>query len=196
MSGSHVEAGAEVTSPPAQVTSASAAFFDRFVAPMESRMIRSIWRITRNSQDAEDAMQNALIAIWRQRELIASHSTPQALLLRICLDAACDVVRRRSRERRGRLSTEASRDLPDSTRTPLDAIADRELVEKIVLELHRLPRQQAVCMAMKVFEGLPYEEIASALSCSAATVRKHVERARAKLKVVLANHDLGQPQRR
>jgi DNA-directed RNA polymerase specialized sigma24 family protein len=37
-------------------------FYGRFIEPIEDRMIRSVWRITRNAQDAEDAMQAALMA--------------------------------------------------------------------------------------------------------------------------------------
>ena len=36
-------------------------FYARFIEPIEDRMIRSVWRITRNVQDAEDAMQNAVL---------------------------------------------------------------------------------------------------------------------------------------
>ena len=44
-------------------------------------MIRSVWRITRNAQDAEDAMQNALVAICNRGHRISEHSNPQALIL-------------------------------------------------------------------------------------------------------------------
>ncbi len=78
----------------------SAQFYRQFIEPIEDRMIRSVWRVTRDAVDAEDAMQNALMAVWRGRGRIAGHASPHALVPRICIDAACDVVRRRSRERR------------------------------------------------------------------------------------------------
>lgn len=47
----------------------SDSLWHQIIEPIEDRMIRSVWRITRSAQDAEDAMQNALVAIWKhQRE--------------------------------------------------------------------------------------------------------------------------------
>lgn len=76
-----------------------ARFLEQFIEPVESRMIRSIWRITRDATDAEDALQNALMVLWRRRSRIARHASPPALILRICIDAARDVARRRARRR-------------------------------------------------------------------------------------------------
>jgi DNA-directed RNA polymerase specialized sigma24 family protein len=42
---------------------------------------------------------------------------------------------------------------------------------------------------LRVFEELPYEQIAAAMDCAEATARKHVERALRQLRVVLAKHD-------
>ena len=188
--------GAERLSPDSPRAKSTIAFFNRFVEPIEDRMIRSIWRVTRNTQDAEDAMQNSLVAIWRQRDLIASHATPQAFILRICLDAACDLVRKRSRAAARCGPTSDTDAVIDPAKSPIDAIADRELVERIVGELHQLPQQQAVAMALRAFEDLSYDEIASAMNCTPATVRKHVERARAKLQVLLTKYDLVLTKRR
>jgi hypothetical protein len=55
--------------------------FQQSIAPIEDRMIRSAWWITRNAQDAEDAMQNALMVIWKNRHRIGQHPNPQALIL-------------------------------------------------------------------------------------------------------------------
>ena len=38
--------------------------YDGLVRPMESRMMRSIWRIVRHRETAEDALQDALAVIW------------------------------------------------------------------------------------------------------------------------------------
>jgi len=37
--------------------------YDRIMRPIEDCMIRSIWRIVRNAQDAEDAMQDSLLTV-------------------------------------------------------------------------------------------------------------------------------------
>ena len=164
-------------------------FYETYIKPIEDRMIRSVWRITRNSQDSEDAMQNALVLICKHRTRIEKHSSPQAFVLRICLDAACDVVRKRGRDRR-RIQTDAVDDqIIDGATPPPEEIIRRELADEVVAAIRRLSRSQAIAIALRAFEDLPYEEIAAALNCTAATARKHVERARTSLRVVLAKHE-------
>ena len=41
--------------------------YDLLVRPAEPRMMRTIWRIVRHREAAEDALQDALTVIWRKR---------------------------------------------------------------------------------------------------------------------------------
>jgi RNA polymerase sigma-70 factor (ECF subfamily) len=166
----------------------SANFFERVIEPIEDRMIRSIWRITRNGQDAEDAMQNALVAIWKGRQRIGKHPSPQALVLRICIDAACDVLRRRARHGLRAAPEDDADELPDRARPPWEELAQQELSREVIAAISRLSRAQAVAITLRVFEELPYDQIAAALGCAEVTARKHVERARGRLRIVLAKH--------
>lgn len=172
--------------------SSSDSLWQQIIEPIEDRMIRSVWRITRNAQDAEDAMQNALMTIWRRQRRISRHASPQALILRMCVDAACDVARRRGRDRRQIEPSGPPDQLVDEAPLPWEEIALRELSGEIVAAITRLSRRQAAAITLHVFEQLPYEEIAAAMNCTAATARKHAERARDRLRVVLAKHE---PQR-
>lgn len=167
----------------------SDSLWQQIIEPIEDRMIRSVWRITRNAQDAEDAMQNALVAIWKRQHRISKHSSPQALILRICIDAACDVARRRGRDRRKIEPQDAAELVADGALLPWEQISQRELSSQIVTAITRLSRCQAVAITLRVFEELPYEQIAAAMNCTAATARKHAERARDRLRVVLAKHE-------
>jgi RNA polymerase sigma-70 factor (ECF subfamily) len=163
--------------------------YQQIIEPIEDRMIRSVWWITRNAQDAEDAMQNALMAIWKHQHRISTHANPQALILRICIDAACDVARRRGRDRRRHEPHNPGDQLVDGGRLPWEELAQRELSSEIRTAINRLSRRQAVAISLRVFEELPYEQIAAAMNCTEATARKHVERARAHLRVVLEKHE-------
>ncbi len=152
-------------------------------------MIRSVWRITRNAQDAEDAMQNALMAIWKQRRRIGRHVVPQALILKICLDAACDVARRRARHRHDHEPRTHADEVADASQSPEKQLASRELCREVVIAVNQLSRRQALAFTLRVLEELPYEQIAAAMGCSEPTARKHVERARTHLRVALSKHD-------
>jgi RNA polymerase sigma-70 factor, ECF subfamily len=163
--------------------------YQQIIEPIEDRMIRSVWRITRNAQDAEDAMQNALMAIWKHQHRISRHASPKALILRICVDAACDMARRRGQDRRKIEAHDPADQIVDGAPLPWEELAQRELSSEILAAVNRLSRCQAVAITLRVFEELPYEQIAAAMNCTEATARKHIERARRHLRVVLAKHE-------
>ena len=101
----------------------SNSLYQQIIEPIEDRMIRSVWCITRNPQDAEDAMQNALLAVWKIQHRISAHSSPQALILKMCIDAAYDVARRRGRERRKIEPDDPADHVADGVQLPWEEIA-------------------------------------------------------------------------
>jgi len=159
------------------------------VRPVEDRMIRTIGRLVRDPDEAEDAMQEALARIWRNRRNVSRHPNPQALVLRICASAAYDALRRRSRyEKRvgaGPLPAGAA-DATPPVSARLEAEEDRVEVMKAI---GSLPRNQAAAILLRLVHGLPYEEVAQALGCREATARKHVSRGRLRLQELLAHLD-------
>ena len=114
--------------------------FDALVRPIQEQMLRSIWRITRVAEDAEDALQETLAIIWKRRTRIARHPRPQALMLRICVNCACDVLRAKLR----RSSRETPMVDPDAVYAkdcPVDErLRGQELRDDISRALVRLPR--------------------------------------------------------
>jgi DNA-directed RNA polymerase specialized sigma24 family protein len=74
--------------------------YDELIAPLETTMMRSIWRIVRNADLAEDSLQDALTVIWKKRLQIRRHPNPPAMILKICLDSAYNTLRRLERMRR------------------------------------------------------------------------------------------------
>jgi RNA polymerase sigma factor (sigma-70 family) len=163
--------------------------YDRVVRPIEDRMIRSIWRIVRNPQDAEDAMQDALVIVLKQWDRISRHPSPQSLVLKICIDAAYDVTRRTVRRRQVVALGEGVVEQASFSKLPSEEMAGKEQYAEIITAIHRLPRQQATAMLMRAVQEEPYENIAAALGCSEATARKHVARSRQRLRVWLAHLD-------
>jgi RNA polymerase sigma-70 factor, ECF subfamily len=162
--------------------------YEQIIGPIEDRMMRSIWRITRDAHDAEDAMQNALVTLWKRWGRVRRSASPQALVLKICIDAALDVTRRRVRDRRNVESNDPCRLAADGLLLPLEELANAELRREVLAAIGRLSRRQAVTVMLRAFEELRYNQIATALGCTEATARKHFERACAQLRLALARH--------
>jgi RNA polymerase sigma-70 factor (ECF subfamily) len=159
--------------------------YDELIAPLETRMMRSIWRIVRNADLAEDCLQDALTVIWKKRHRIRRHPNPPALILKICLNAAYDTLRRQEPVRR---KTDLShlRDVPSSPDHGADRdLEEKELEEQVQQAIRRLPRKRALAVMMRLIQEEPFESIAHALDCSEVTVRIHVSKGRAQLRKLL-----------
>jgi len=159
--------------------------YERLIQPIEDQMIRSVWRIVRQPDDAEDAFQDALATIWTRLKRISRHPNPHALILRICVDAARDVLRRRLRRRRRETLTAAPDPAVDPAPSALDQMGRRQVHTEVSQAIARLSRKQAAALLMRIVQEQPYLDIARALGCSESTARIHVSRARARLRQLL-----------
>jgi RNA polymerase sigma-70 factor (ECF subfamily) len=161
--------------------------YERLIAPMEARLMRTVWGIVREPADAQDALQDALTVMWRRWDRLEIHPNPEALMIRICINAACDTLRRKNRRLRW-IGTENGRiDPPDPTPSALQSVAGAEAQLRVRRALASLSANQATAIIMHVVEDIPYERVAAAMGCREVTVRKHVARARAKLRSLLAD---------
>jgi RNA polymerase sigma-70 factor (ECF subfamily) len=160
--------------------------YDDLIRPVEPLMMRSIWRILRQREAAEDAFQDALTIVWRKRRAVARHPNPRALILRISIDAAYDALRRSRRRLRHETGSPPVEAADPSARGAERLEEDRNLREAVLEAVGRLPKRQATAALLRLVEERPYPEIAAAMACSEATVRIHVMRARAKLAARLA----------
>ncbi|MDO8835790.1 MAG: RNA polymerase sigma factor [Vicinamibacterales bacterium] len=159
--------------------------YERLIAPIESRLIGTIWGLVRDPADAQDALQDALTVIWRRWDRLQTHPNPEALVVRICVNAAYDAIRRRHRHLR-RFETENVRlDPPDPAPSALQAHAGAEARLRVRRAIASLSRNQATAIVMHVVQNIPYKGVAEAMRCREVTVRKHVSRARAKLRTLL-----------
>jgi RNA polymerase sigma-70 factor, ECF subfamily len=158
------------------------AIYDELIAPQEQRMMRSIWRIVRNTDLAEDCLQDALAIIWKKRYQIHGHPNPQALILKICLDAAYDSLRKLER-RRGQTDLSQLVDIPSPAAHNADRkLQEKEFEEQVQQAIRRLPRKRALAVMMRLINEEPFEIIADALDCSEVTVRIHISKGRAQLR--------------
>lgn len=155
--------------------------YDRLIAPVESRMIRTIWRVVRHDQLTEDTLQDALAIIWRKINRIHRHPNPQALILKICLNCAYDSLRKRERQRRQRnLSNLASYESQSGTNASQE-LEKKQVVDEVLNAIGRLPQSQALAVLMRIVQDQPYKSIAQTMGCSETTVRIHVSRGRKRL---------------
>jgi RNA polymerase sigma factor (sigma-70 family) len=133
-------------------------------------------RITGNPHDAEDALQDALIAAWRNIAQFRADAKFSTWLFRIAANAALAIVRRRTEIVEGvdRLAIGSD---------PGDRVADSDRVQ---IALTRLPETFRVALVLRVYGDLSYEDIATHQDIPVQTVKSRLWRARTMLQELLA----------
>ncbi|MDO8733350.1 MAG: RNA polymerase sigma factor SigM [Actinomycetota bacterium] len=143
-----------------------------------------------DSNEAEDALQEALISAFRRAEQFRGEAKVTTWLHRIVVNACLDRIRRRSARPTSPL---AEHDTVDSRLQPAqDHIEQRETQILIAEALAELPQDQRDAVILVDIEGWPIEDAARMLNCPTGTVKSRCSRGRAKLAKRLV--DLRNPQ--
>jgi RNA polymerase sigma factor (sigma-70 family) len=131
-------------------------------------------RFSANPSDADDAVQEIFIELWRSAsrydEAIGSEATFVTMIARRCL------VNRFRQQRRRPETTELPADLPAVVTGQLDPVEQADEVARIAEEMRRLrPEQQAV-LKMSIYDGLSHDAIAKSMGIPLGTVKTHARR--------------------
>ncbi len=150
--------------------------FERFVRPVQARMVDCIWRIVRDAHETEDVVQESLVHIVARLDDVRRHPNPTALILRMCANKALDHVRSRT-SRNNALDRLAL--VPEAVSSnPARDLAKAEDRRVILDFLRTIPEREAEAITLHALEELPYPDVAAAMGCAESTVRVLVGRAR------------------
>lgn len=134
-------------------------------------------RLTGSAADADDAVQEALIAAWSALPGLQDRSRVRAWLVSILSRKATDRIRSR------RPSVELDESLEEHSAGPEDRAIAASRLDALGDLLARLPPGQRECWVLKEVGGYSYEEIADELGLTTAIVRGRLARARATVTV-------------
>jgi RNA polymerase sigma-70 factor (ECF subfamily) len=153
---------------------------ERLVAAWGSRAYRLAFGITRNRQDAEEAVQDAFLAAARRIDTFRGDSAFGSWLYRVLTNASYQKLRGR---RAG----------PGETIGPEPAALDEparraELRMALTTAIDQLPADYRVALILHDVEGLSNPEIGAVLKISVPNVKSRVHRARSFLRRRLGDY--------
>jgi RNA polymerase sigma-70 factor (TIGR02960 family) len=156
------------------------------------------YRMLGNLEQAEDAVQEALLRAWKGRASFDGGPGARAWLYRIVTTTCFDILR--AAQRRGELVVESIADVPwlqpcpdsllDAAAEPEGAAIRRETVELAYLAvIQLLPARQRAVLLLRDVQGYSAAETASILELSVAAVTSALQRARATIASKVAARD-------
>ncbi len=145
----------------------------------------------RNAPDAEDLSQEVWLKAYQALASFRSDSSFYTWLRRITINAFLNHRRSGFFRRRGQttvvqlLQIDADEVLDSQSASP-ENIYNKLLLENVSKALAELTPSQRLAFLLRHYEGMSYEEIATAMNCSTGTVKKGVSRAIGKLRAKLS----------
>jgi RNA polymerase sigma-70 factor (ECF subfamily) len=134
---------------------------------------------------AEELAQDVFLQVYRTRARYLPRARFTTWLYRMVTNACLSEVRRADHRSRSRaLDDSANRSIDElgsltdgATRSSEDALLSQESLDRLRTVLDTLPPQQRAALLLARVEGLSYEEVAEALSCSVSAVKSLIHRA-------------------
>lgn len=165
--------------------------FGELLRAYQAEARRLAYVVTGQTDDAEDAVQEAFVKAWRSLASFDPDRPFRPWLLKIVANEA--KMRRRSAGQRQRLQlrlAEEAGSSPLNARSPEVTAIDRESMRRILDEIELLPEPDEIVLKLHYFLGMSTVEIADALDEPDGTIRSRLSRATRKLRerVVAKQH--------
>jgi RNA polymerase sigma factor (sigma-70 family) len=141
--------------------------FASLVHQVSDSLFAVAFRILRDTGLAEDALQNALVAAWRQLPHLRDSQRFDAWIHRILVHACYAESRGRRYAANVRVLDVGPTSTPDSSRE----LADRDEIERA---FRHVPLDQRAVFVLHHYLGLPLVEIAETLGIPAGTARSRL----------------------
>jgi RNA polymerase sigma-70 factor (sigma-E family) len=160
--------------------------FEQFVTASSDALLRTAFLVVWDPVEAEDLVQECLLAVARRWPRVRRMDHPHAYARRVLINLALDGAKRRTRHRRELVGDEAAglAALHDeASARSLNAVGERaELIEA----LGTLPPRQRAVLVLRYFEDLGEAQVAELLGCSVGTVKSTASRGLTRLQAALS----------
>lgn len=157
--------------------------FRQLVEAYQTQVYRLALRMCGESA-ADDVTQEAFLAAWRALPDFRGDCRFSTWLYRLTTNAGIDWLRREKRYRSTDDVTEL--ELPDDAPSLQEQAEQSETQSAVRRALSRLSEEHRQVLLLRYMQELDYGEIAAALDVSEGTVKSRINRAKSKLREVLA----------
>lgn len=154
--------------------------FRNDILPLKNQLYRLALRITLNSAEAEDVVQETMIKVWNRREAWNEIENIEAFCFTICRNLALDSLKRHENQHQSLDDSPVER--LDNTHNPSEQAIRRDQLNLVRQIIDSLPEKQRSCIQLRDFEGKTYRDIAQILEISEEQVKVSIFRGRQTIK--------------
>ena len=156
---------------------------DRLYDDHAQALFAFLLNFTRDEADTRDLLQEVFLKLAREPDLLRAARDERAFLIRLAHNAAVDLLRRRGTRMKYQELFGAESVTPFA---PTDEPDEQSFRNELAAALAELPPDQRAVVHLKLWEGLTFEQIASALdippNTAASRYRYGLDKMRARLR--------------
>lgn len=172
--------------------------FRNHVLPLKNELYRLALRITQDSAEAEDVVQETMIKVWNLRDKWDEIESIEAFCLTICRNMAVDRTRQASKknisiDKCSSLQSPTPNSSPitphpslltpkSSLLTPEEQLEQKDRMKIVKDLIDGLPEKQRTAIHLRDIEGKSYKEIADIMEINEQQVKTNIFRARQTIK--------------
>jgi RNA polymerase sigma-70 factor (family 1) len=150
--------------------------FDKLVHDLNRKLFGYAFRILRHQEEAEDAVQEVFIKLWKIREKLREYNSIEALATTMVKNYCIDQIRKQK-------NIQSSGDVSENrvnfvSPSPLDQMEMKESEAIIHKIIDTLPDLYKSVILLKDIEDRSYEEISELTNQNINTLRVNLSRAR------------------
>lgn len=162
--------------------------FERLIENYTDRLFSIALRITGSDQDAEDALQDAMLSAYRSWGQFRGEAKGSTWLYRIVVNAALQRVRHRHPDEYLSASGYEDVSIVDWSEDLTRRVEEADLRELLEQGIALLPDDLRVALVLRDVDGVSTADAAAILNVSDAALKSRLHRARVLLRQWVADH--------
>ncbi len=150
------------------------------ILPLKDQLYRLALRITLNTAEAEDIVQETLIKVWNKRDSWDQIDNIEAFCFTVCRNLSLDSIKRHDNQ--NKTLDDKGSDQIDTSNDPFRQTFVNDQMDMVRQIVDSLPEKQRSCIQLRDFEGKTYKDIALILGITEEQVKVNIFRARQAIK--------------
>ncbi len=161
--------------------------FSQIVEKYSNYVYNIALRMTNNSHDAEDVMQEAFLSAYKAYSSFRGQAQVSTWLYRIAVNACLMKIRKEKKSRQLVQTGYEDMEIPDWAADPARTAINTELRRSLEEGISRLPPGLRSAVVLRDVQGLSGEEAANVLGLSLASLKSRLHRGRILLRKYLGD---------
>lgn len=164
--------------------------FETLIEQHHDEIYGYLWRLTRNTADAQDLTQEVFLRAYQAFGRLRSEHNLRAWLYKIATNCAYTAFKRDKRQAQHTVALlDDAHGAPADAASPHQQTAVNESLAAVRQAMAGLPDKQRQALLLRHVQGLEYAEVAQALGCSQDSARANVYQAIRRLRRELGDRE-------